>query len=377
MTTAVLDERDQRRAHARAEALCILDTPRRARRFDAAPGARLRPSERARAHARPTPAPSDRRHRPAVRRLVAAALLLLQIALLVLALTLPMFQVKGAQITGLHLLRTPDMLTAAAVPRQSVFTLDTQAIQRRLDALPWVESATVTTGLPASVHIAVTERPVALRIRRGGVDMLLAANGATMPVTQTAFATTVAAPPLLDGRAGSQQPLSPTLIQDLATIAQHFPAVFGCKVAAYQWGVDDILSLWTSAGWKVVLGHLDTQDALAALPGQLAALADLRGSVDMLHPAFGYIDLEDPSAPAVGGAPGLPADVQAAVLAETAPTGAPGAAGVTPPNPLPAPTPKPTPTPRATPQPSPSAAASPAAGPPVSATPAPTPAAPH
>ena len=345
MTTAVLDDRDQRRAQARAEALYILDVPRRARRFETVPGNALRPSARARSHARPKPAPSERRRRPLLRRLVAAALVLAQVVLLILALTLPVFQVKGAQITGLHLLRTRDVLAAAAVPRQSVFTVDTQAIQRRLDALPWVESATVTTGLPASLHIAVTERAVALRIRRDGVDTLLAASGATMPVSATAVAITIAATPLLDGRAGSQQPLAPALIQDLVTIVQHFPAVFGCQVAAYQWGVDDILSLWTSTGWKVVLGHLDTQDALAALPAQLAALAALRGSVDMVHPAFGYVDLEDPSAPAVGGAPGLPADVQAAVLAETAPTGAPGAAGVTPPNPLPAPTPSPTPRP--------------------------------
>ena len=349
MTKAVLDDREQRRAQARAEALCILDVPRRVRRFEPAPGALLRPSQRARAHARPKPAPSDHRRRPLLRRLVAAALVLTQVALLVLALTLPMFQVKGAQVTGLHLLRTRDVLTAAAVPDQSVFTIDTQAIQRRLDALPWVESATVTTGLPASLYIAVAERTVALRIRRDGVDTLLAANGATMPIGGTARAVTIAAPPLLDGRAGSQQPLSPALIQDLATIVQHFASVFGCQVAAYQWGVDDILSLWTSAGWKVVLGHLDTQDALAALPAQLAALAALRGSVDMVHPAFGYIDLEDPSAPAVGGAPGLPADVRAAVLAETAPTGPAGAAGVTPPNPLPTPTPSPMP--RATPAP--------------------------
>ena len=308
-----------------------------------------------------------------MRRLVAAALVLAQLGLLVLALTLPMFQVRGAEITGLHLLRSRDVLAAAAIPHQSVFTLDTQAIERRIDALPWVESTTVTTGLPASVHIAVTERQVALRVRRGGVDSLIAASGATMPVTTTAFAAIIAVPSLLDDRAGSAQPLSPELIQDLAAIAQHFPAVFGCQVVAYQWGVDDILSLWTSAGWKGVLGHLDTQDALTALPAQLSALAALRGSLDMVHPRFGYIDLEDPSAPSVGGAPGLPAEVEAAVLAEAAPTGAPGAAGVTPPNPLPAPTA----TPRATPRPNPSAAASPPSAavpqfgppPPTSATP--------
>ena len=346
MTTAVLDDRDQRRAEARAIALSILDAPRRARRYETVARERLRPSARARFHARPKPVPTTRARRPGVRRLVAAALVLAQVGLLVLALTLPMFQVKGAQITGLQLLRARDVLAAADSPQQSVFTLDTQAVQRRVAALPWVLSASVTTGLPASVHIAVTERPVALRVRRDGQDTLIATDGATMPVTATGAAMTIAAPPLLDGRAGSTQPLSPLLIQDLATIAQHFPAVFGCHVAAYQWGVDDILSLWTSSGWKAVLGHLDTQDALAALPAQLAALAALRGSVDLVHPAFGYVDLEDPSAPSVGGAPGLPADVQAAVLAEAAPTGGQEAAGVTPPNPLPTPTPKTSSTPR-------------------------------
>ena len=379
MTTAVLDDRDQRRAQARAEALYILDAPRRVRRYDVVPGTPLRPSTRARAHARPKPAPVTRSRRPVVRRLVAACLLLTQVALLLLALTLPMFQVKGARITGLHLLRTRDVLAAASIPHQSVFTLDTQAVQRRLEALPWVQSASITTGLPGSVHIAVTERSVALRLRRGGQDTLIATNGATMPVTATAIATTIAAPPLLDGRAGSTQPLTPTLVQDLATIAQRFPAVFGCQLAAYQWGVDDILSLWTSTGWKAVLGHLDTEDALKALPAQLSALAALRGSLDMVHPAFGYIDLEDPSAPAVGGAPGLPADVQAAVLAETAPTGTPGAAGVTPPNPLPTPTPAPSATPRATPRPS-AVASPPGVSAPASPAPTfapPTSAAPH
>lgn len=290
-----------------------------------------------------------------IRRLVAAFLVISQVALLVLALTLPVFQITGAQVTGLHLLRTADVLDAAEVSRQSIFTFDSQAVSRRVVALPWVASASVTSSLPASVRIQVTERPVALRVRHSGQDVLVAGNGAMMRVGAAAASPASGAVPLLDDRAGSAQPLDPHLIQDLAAIAEHFPAVFGARVVAYQWGLDDILSLWTGSGWKAVLGHLDTQDAFAGLPAQMAALADLRGSLDFAHPTFGYVDLEDASAPAVGGSPGLPAVVQAAAQAASAPAAAPATAGVPPPNPLPTPTPKPTP--------SPSAAAATAGGP--------------
>jgi cell division septal protein FtsQ len=377
VSTAVLDDRDQRRAQARAEALSVLDAPRRVRHFEAHAGVALRPSPRPRAHARPRRQPPPRRHRPLLRRVIAVLIVLTQVALLVLALTLPVFQVKGAQVSGLHLLRTGDVLAAAGVPHESVFVLDTQAVQRRLTALPWVASATVHTGLPASVSIDITERPVALRVRRGAQDTFVAANGATMAVSAAAAPPAAGATALLDDRAGSAQPLDATLIADLATIAQRFPAVFGCQVAAYQWGVDDVLSLWTSTGWKAVLGHLDTQDALAGLPAQMAALAALRGTLDLVHPSFGYIDLENTSAPAVGGSPGLPAAVQAAARAAAAPAGGAGPAGVPVPGGLATPTPKPTPTPRPTVSPSPVPAGAGAAPTPLVLKPLPTAGAPH
>ncbi|MGH7686950.1 MAG: cell division protein FtsQ/DivIB [Candidatus Dormibacteria bacterium] len=359
MSTAVRDDRDQQRAAARAEAVSILDRPRRAKRFQAVAGVHLRPSGRPRSHARPRPAPTERVRRPTVRRIVAAALVLLQVVLLVLALTLPVFQVTGAQVTGLHLLREQDVLNAAAVPHQSVFTVDTQGIRGRIEAMPWVASADVSTTLPASLHISVIERQVALRVRRDGVDTLVAVNGATLPVTAVPAALAAGAIPLIDDRAGSTAPIDPTLIQDLSTIAQRFPAVFGGRVAAYQWGVDDVLSLWAGSGWEAVLGHLDTQDAMAQLPAQIAALAALRGALDFNHPTFGYVDLEDAAAPAVGGKPGLPAEVQAAVQAAAAPSGPPAAAAIPVPNALPTPTPKPSPS--ASPRPSASASGAPPA----------------
>ena len=75
-----------------------------------------------------------------------------------------------------------------------------------------------------------------------------------------------------------------------------------------------------------MLGHLDTADALAQVPAQLAALGALKGQLDFVHPKFGYIDVENAAGPAAAGTPGLPAEVLAANTPLPPPTS--GAGGV-------------------------------------------------
>ncbi|HAW11864.1 MAG TPA: hypothetical protein DCX12_12610, partial [Chloroflexi bacterium] len=75
---------------------------------------------------------------------------------------------------------------------------------------------------------------------------------------------------------------------------------------------------WTSAGWQAVLGDVGVPGAVAGIPGQLTALSVLRSALSFTHPTFGYVNLEDPSAPAVGGTPGLPSQVSGALLSTPA-----------------------------------------------------------
>ncbi|HYL70249.1 MAG TPA: FtsQ-type POTRA domain-containing protein, partial [Candidatus Dormibacteraeota bacterium] len=312
MSTAVLDEIDQRRASVRAQAAAIADSPRAPRRFSVPPGTRLRPSPRRRSHTRPKPQPAPKIRSRTSRRLLALAVLLVQIALLVLALTLPAFRVRSVTVAGTRLVSADAVLQAAAVPQQSIFTLDASTIRARVLALPWVQDASVTTELPNRVHLTVRERVPAVRLRRLGADTFVADNGASLPADANQTLLWGRTPALLDDRAGSTLPLDPTLLRVLEITAQRFPAVFGCGVAAFQWGVDDVFSVWTTTGWRVVLGHLDTADALAQVPAQLAALGALKGQLDFTHPSFGYIDVENPAGPAAAGSPGLPAEVLAA-----------------------------------------------------------------
>jgi hypothetical protein len=273
-----------------------------------------------------------------------------QVSLLALVLTLPAFQVRRVTVVGAHLVTTSAVVAAAEVPEESIFTINGAVIQSRVLALPWVESAVVTTQLPATVSIDIVERAPVLRVRRNGADTLVAANGATLPGVDATPAASSGIPVLIDDRAGSPQPLNPQLVQMLGTIAQRFPAVFGCSVAAYLWGADDVVSIWTSTGWRAVLGPLDTEDALQLLPKQIETLAALKSSLNFAHPNFGYLDVESPGNPVSGGAPGLPAEVRAALLPVIPATQPPPAASSVPP-PTPEPTPTPTPTPGATPTP--------------------------
>jgi hypothetical protein len=353
----MLDEQSRHVALVRAQAALIADSSRPVRRLVVSPGAKLASSPRKRRHARrgaPPPPPAPRRRTSWRRRLIAATALTVQVGLLVLALTLPGFQVRKVTVLGTHLISTGAVVAAAEVPEQSIFTINGAAIQGRVQALPWVASALVTTELPATVEISVVERAPLLRIRRDGTDTLVASDGATLPGIDATAATSSGIPVLIDDRAGTPQPINPVLVQLLSSISQRFPSVFGCSVAAFLWGADNVVSIWTRTGWRAVLGDLDTDAALQALPAQIETLAALKGQLNFVKPTFGYIDVEAPAEPVSGGSPGLPAEVAAALLPVSPSVQPPPAeSAVAPPTapPTPRPTLTPSPTPSATPTP--------------------------
>lgn len=349
-----------RRAQIRAVAAGLVDGPRMGRRFHVPAGVALEPSSRRRQHRpRVRPVTANARQRgPLARRLIVAAFLMAQVGALAALLTAPAFRVQAIQVSGDRLLSRDAVLSAAEVPQSSLFTVDGDAIRARLAKLAWVRAATVTAELPSTVQIAVTEWQPDVLLRHGATSTFVASNGATLPFTQSTVAARRGVPLLLDYRPGAQQPLFTGLADLLARAAQRWPAVFGCSVDAFVVSNSNILSAWTSTGWQAIFGALDSNDAVAAIPGQLAVLAALKGRIDFTHPAFGYVDLENPVTPAIGGHPGEPASLRADIAGSVLPTSAPPAAVA----PAPAPaaasaTPSPsataaaTPTPRPTPSP--------------------------
>jgi cell division septal protein FtsQ len=355
--SAAVEELSRRHARARAIAAAILDEPAVPRHWYIPD--RLSPSPRRRAHGRGQVVVTRPPHRFAVprgssrRRVVAAVLLAAQVVALVLALMLPQFHLHGIDVQGTRLLSRDVVLRASGLGEsQSIFTVDGEGVRQRIAALPWVTSVSVETSLPASVRIIVTERSPTLRVKRPGDDLLVSADGATLDVAEAvASAVPVGLPVLEDDRpaAGAQAApaVSGDLLRVLADTSARFPAVFGCAVSAFRWQPDGLLTIVAAPGWRAILGNVASPDDVAAIPAQLAALAALRSKLDLLHPTFGYVDLEDPSAPAVGGKPGQPqpapaitAQPPAAGHADSSPaTPAPSLSPATPSAPTPIPVP--------------------------------------
>ncbi|HEY7928143.1 MAG TPA: FtsQ-type POTRA domain-containing protein [Candidatus Dormibacteraeota bacterium] len=332
----------------------LVDGPRMGRRFHVPAGVPLEASPRRRRHGPRHAAPvADSHHGSRFRRVAAAGFLLVQVGILAALLFSPAFKVHTVDVVGDHLLSRDAVVAAARVPQTSLFTVDGDAIRARLAALPWVRTATVTTQLPSTVHIAVTEWQPDLLLRHGSDSTFVAANGATLGFTQSRAAARPGVPLLLDYRPGGQQQLGSGFAEILASAAQRWKATFGCSLDAYVISSSNVFSAWCGTGWQAVFGSLDSSDAVAAVPGQLEVLAALKGKVNFVSPAFGYVNLENPSAPAIGGKPGEPAALLSDIAASTLPTSAPPQTAVVPeaptagnsPTPTPSPTPRPTPTP--------------------------------
>ncbi|MEO8899093.1 MAG: FtsQ-type POTRA domain-containing protein [Candidatus Dormibacter sp.] len=344
-----LDDVAARRAQVRAVAAGLVDGPRMGRRFHVPTGVRLEASPRRRRHGPRRALPVVRSHGGAtVRRLAAAGVLVVQVGILAALLLSPAFKVHTVEVSGDRLLSRDAVLAAARVPQSSLFTVDGDAIRSRLAALPWVRTATVTTQLPSTLRIGVTEWQPDVLLRHGGDSTFVAANGATLAYTQATAAARQGIPLLLDYRAGPQQPFVNGLADLLAGAAQRWKATFGCTLDAFVISDHNVFSAWCGSGWQAVFGALDSSQALAAIPAQLEVLAALKGRISFVKPSFNYVNLENIGAPAIGGKPGVPAsllsDIAGTALPSTAPPSGPAIAAP-PPTASASPTPKPTPTP--------------------------------
>jgi cell division septal protein FtsQ len=342
-----VEDRTRRQARARAAAASIIDAPRVARRFAVEEDVELRSVQRRRVHQ----AGAHRLALPGAalsRRRVGIAVLAVQLAALVAILVLPVFRAKVITVSGNHLIDRSAILSAARLSTsQSLFTIDGEQMRQRIEKLPWVRTAGVETELPDTVRITVHEWTPVLMLHRGTKQLAIADSGDLLDLGQANVPAPPGVPTLIDNRpsfaaaqigAGSPGSIDSTLVRTLVITAQRFRAVYGVGVNHFEWQADGLFAIVTTAGWRAILGHMLSDDDVAAVPDQLAALVSLKGKLDFVKPAFGYVDLENPVQPAVGGKPG-PADPAPASPASASPA----------PTPSPTPTLQPTPTPSPTP----------------------------
>jgi cell division septal protein FtsQ len=349
----VLEDRVRRQARARAAAASIIDTPRIARRFALTEDAPLRATGRRRIHRTQVPRLVPVSLGAISRRRVAVAVLGLQLVALLAILVLPVFRASSVAISGNRLVARDAILGAAHIgSSQSIFTVDGEQVRQRIEKLPWVRSASVETELPHTVRITVREWTPVLMLHEGGKRLAIADSGDVLDLGSA----DVPAPPgvatLVDNRhafasaqlsGGAKSSLNPLLVRTLVVTAQRFPDAFGVAVNHFEWQSDGLFAIVTTAGWRAILGHMLTDQDVATVPDQLGALLSLKGRLNFTKPAFGYVDLENPGQPAVGGTPSAPDAPPAAA--------SPSAAAAPKSNATPAPTPTPTATPTPAPTP--------------------------
>jgi cell division septal protein FtsQ len=346
MSPAGLEERAQDTARARAAAATIADRARVARHYHVPDAGVLRRSPRRRVHRRPPLAAPRWLRSGTSRRWLAISLVAIQVAILAALFVLPTFRASSIDIRGARLLSRAAILDAAGISSsQSIFSIDGDAVRGRLERLAWVRSAAVETDLPGTVRITVTEWSPIMRVHDASGDRIIAPVGASLPLSSVTEGSLPRLPLLVDERPvrqGTPPPvLEPALLRTLAAVSDAFPKTFGCAVARFNWRPDGRLAIVASTGWRAILGDVATDVKIEAIPAQIAALAALRGKIDPVPPTFGYVDLSNPAAPAVGGTPGAPEP--APVAASATPTPAPTSTPTATPRPTTTPTPSPTP----------------------------------
>ncbi|MFH1475225.1 MAG: FtsQ-type POTRA domain-containing protein [Chloroflexota bacterium] len=192
------------------------------------------------------------------RRALAALVMLATAGLIWGAVASPVFvaktvEVEGAVLTGDDAVRVAlDLPT----PAPNVFTLATDVLRERLLALPAVDDAEVSVGLPGTLRVRIVEREPVLAWRRGGAVLLVDRDGrivadAAVDGAASASAAAVGLPLVADRRTSGDPPVVGGRLEvvdlDVATrLLSLVPADVGSAATALLVAVDE------RDGWTLI-----------------------------------------------------------------------------------------------------------------------------
>jgi hypothetical protein len=86
----------------------------------------------------------------------------------------------------------------------------------------------------------------------------------------------------------------------MVNIQRNLPALIGQDVAGFVFDSCGDLTLVAKRGWKVYFGRVLTPEEFATLQSKLTALKAIAGSVNYASADLEYINVMNPSEPAVG-----------------------------------------------------------------------------
>jgi cell division septal protein FtsQ len=219
---------------------------------------------------------------------------------LLFALAQPAFRPQHVLVSGTHRLTSAQVMSTLALPSdRNIFFLNHRELEQRLQALPWVRSASVSLALPDRVSVKVSEWQPSAVLQVGEATYYVNDLGVVLdPATEAGGLAIINRPDFGTVRKG-QRVASPELLAMLLQIRSGFYPAFKISLMSFQIDNREILTAQTDRGWTIIFGQMVTSDDRATLEPKLAALRALSGRIDLTSAPIQYINLENPGAPAV------------------------------------------------------------------------------
>ena len=217
----------------------------------------------------------------------------------------PALAIRNVSVIGAqHLTSAQVMAAAGLADGASVLSVDGLSDRQRLLNQTWVRTATVEPQLPGTILVKISEwQPVAAYHAGKSTRLLLLSNQAVVlgPAKSAGTLVDVQGPSGPDPKVGGQ-PLDPVLLTALVNIQRGLPALLGQSVAGFIFDSCGDLTLVSKRCWKVYFGRVLTPEEFATLRDKLAALKAIagHGNVDYSSIDLDYVNVMNPSEPAVG-----------------------------------------------------------------------------
>ncbi len=186
----------------------------------------------------------------------------------------PLLHAETIRVHGLdHLSRAEALRIAGIGSSTNVVTLDAQAAERRLEADPWVASATITKELPTTLDVNVREHTAVAVTTLNGVLRLVAEDGSLLDVANPATAY----PRIVDADPSGPEPSAP-LVSGAARALAAMPTVLQRQVAQVAILVDGELQVDLRSGAQISYGTPDELTDKAEALGALLRWAGAQGT---------------------------------------------------------------------------------------------------
>jgi len=214
------------------------------------------------------------------------------------ALAVQTIDVVGAQ----HMTRAQVARAAGLTEGASVLSVDGESDRQRLLNQTWVRTATVLPQLPGVVLVQVSEwQPIAgYHAGKSGKLYFLSDQAVVLGLASpTGPLVDVQGPAGADPKVGDRA-LDVQLLTALVNIQRGLPGLIGQEVSGFVFDSCGQLTLVAKRGWKVYFGRVLTPEEFTTLREKVASLKAIAANVNYSSPDLDYVNVMNPSEPAVG-----------------------------------------------------------------------------